>query len=270
MSQGSDLRERVDALAWYHTIDLGDGIVTKGFFDNRPCVAKLPFPDSLAGMRCLDVGTCNGFWAFEMERRGAQEVIATDLASTSQLDLPGRLRIELDGAAYRDAEEKRIARGGFELAKARLGSSVEWREAVVYDLSPESLGTFDFVFVGALLLHLRDPVRALEAIRSVCTGELLVFDMIDPVATITRRRPTAIFDGSDRNWWWIPNSLGMRCMIESAGWDVLEITRPILAPTGAGFQRPPLRKSAQQGLLGLLVRRWGAPQIGVRARPMEA
>lgn len=34
-------------------------------------MSKLPLPDSLDGMRCLDVGTQNGFWAFELERRAA-------------------------------------------------------------------------------------------------------------------------------------------------------------------------------------------------------
>ena len=39
-----------------------------------------------------------------------------------------------------------------------------------YDLSPD-LGTFDFVFCGDLLLHLKDPITPVENIRSVCTGQ---------------------------------------------------------------------------------------------------
>jgi 2-polyprenyl-3-methyl-5-hydroxy-6-metoxy-1,4-benzoquinol methylase len=33
----------------------------------------------------------------------------------------------------------------------------------VYDLSPERVGRFDVVVCGSLLLHMRDPARALEA-----------------------------------------------------------------------------------------------------------
>lgn len=110
---------------------------------------------------------------------------------------------------------------------------------MVYDLSPDLVGTFDFVFVGGLLLHLRDPVWALEQIRTVCKGELLLFDVFDPVATITRRRPSANLDGSGRNWWWSPNWQGLRRMMESAGWDVLERTSLIFAPVGAGYAKPP-------------------------------
>src|ERR1700730_10047735 len=56
---------------WYHTLDLGNGVVTPGFVDHREQVAQHQFPASLAGKRCLDVATFDGFWAFEMEKRGA-------------------------------------------------------------------------------------------------------------------------------------------------------------------------------------------------------
>src|SRR5436190_1863508 len=55
---------------------------------------------------------------------------------------------------------------GFEIAREALGSRVERVVASVYDLSPQRLGKFDVVVCGSLLLHLRDPVGALGAIRS--------------------------------------------------------------------------------------------------------
>jgi hypothetical protein len=36
------------------------------------------------------------------------------------------------------------------------------------------VGRFDLVYLGSLLVHLRDPVRALECVRSVCDGLLIV------------------------------------------------------------------------------------------------
>ena len=71
----------MQTLGWYHTIELGDGVVTEGIFDHRPVVDRYMIPADLCGMRCLDVGTMDGFWAFEMERRGAAEVVAADLAA---------------------------------------------------------------------------------------------------------------------------------------------------------------------------------------------
>ena len=54
-------------------------MVTPGWFDTRAVAPKLPFPERSTGKRCLDIGTFDGFWAFEMERRGADEVLAIDL-----------------------------------------------------------------------------------------------------------------------------------------------------------------------------------------------
>ena len=59
-------------LDWWHTIQLPDGTVTPGWWDLRATAAGMPWPSDLPGMRCLDVGTMDGFWAFEMERRGSQ------------------------------------------------------------------------------------------------------------------------------------------------------------------------------------------------------
>lgn len=39
-----DIQRRVEKLEWYHTIELGQGIVTPGSFDHRPYLAGLPDP----------------------------------------------------------------------------------------------------------------------------------------------------------------------------------------------------------------------------------
>ena len=58
--QRAALARELAALTWYHTIDLGGGLVTPGEYDTRAAVAQIPFPASLAGRRCLDVGTHDG------------------------------------------------------------------------------------------------------------------------------------------------------------------------------------------------------------------
>jgi hypothetical protein len=63
-------RARVAELDWWHTIEVAPGVVTPGGWDLRPTAERLPWPPSLAGMRCLDIGTMDRFWAFELERRG--------------------------------------------------------------------------------------------------------------------------------------------------------------------------------------------------------
>src|SRR3954447_15154722 len=78
--------ERARQLGWYHTLEL-PGLTTEGVFDLRLYLDRYGLPDDMAGIRALDVGTWDGFWAFEMERRGAT-VVALDLDDERDLDWP--------------------------------------------------------------------------------------------------------------------------------------------------------------------------------------
>lgn len=159
---------------WYHTIDLGNGVVTPGFVDHRDQVKLYGLPDSLAGKRCLDVATYDGFWAFEMEKRGAAEVVGIDVHSLADCDFPLNWRQE-----YLGARPNEIKGLGFAYAKRALGSRVKRKVLSVYELSPATVGTFDFVFMSDLLLHLREPLRALEAVWTVTRGEAVIADAYD-------------------------------------------------------------------------------------------
>src|SRR5712672_2228288 len=115
---GLELAQAAARFPWYHTIELGDGIVTEGMFDHRGVTDRYLLPADLAGMRCLDVGTMDGFWAFEMERRGADEVVAIDLGKPDELDWPPLWRDQVRPTL----DETKQAR--FALAHHALRSSV--------------------------------------------------------------------------------------------------------------------------------------------------
>ncbi len=51
-----DLQSRAAALHWYHSIDLGHGIVTPGVDETPYRLARLGLPPSLAGKSILDIG----------------------------------------------------------------------------------------------------------------------------------------------------------------------------------------------------------------------
>jgi tRNA (mo5U34)-methyltransferase len=205
---------------WYHTLELAQGVTTPGWFDLRPIADRMPWPE-VRGKRCLDVGTYDGFLAFEMERRGAAEVVATDIEDHSRWDWPARTRA-LGPERLADIAGQRKGLG-FDVAKEALGSAVERVERSVYDLEPERDGRFDVVVCGSLLLHLRDPVRALEAIRGVCAGRFLSAEQVDTRLTLlARKRPAARFRGGKSVQWWIPNVAAHRLMVESAGFRVVE------------------------------------------------
>lgn len=204
---------------WYHTIEVAPGVETPGWFDLRPTLARLPWPD-VRDKRCLDVGTYDGFFAFELERRGAAEVVATDISDHAQWDWPPHLRAK-------GVEHLREVAGpkkglGFEIARELLGSNARIEQVNVYDLSPETVGEFDVVVCGSLLLHLRDPLRALDAIRSVCRGQFLSTNQVDLARSVAaRQHPLVRLDGvSDLCQWWLPNAAGHRRMLEAAGFRI--------------------------------------------------
>ena len=229
----AELREQIDGRQWYHTLELAPGIVTPGWFDLRGLADEL-LPASLAGRRCLDVGTFDGFWAFEMERRGATEVLAVDILDPRRWDWPVNSSEEAISAL---AERKREG-AGFEFAQRALGSSVKRRELSIYDLDPDDVGRFDLVYVGSLLLHLRDPVRAVEVVRSICAGTALFVDAIDLSKTRRfPRQPVAVLDGVGRPWWWKPNLAGLARMVEAGGFALAQKPRRLLMTPGAGHPR---------------------------------
>ena len=258
------LAERVQEQQWYHTLELAPGVVTPGWFDLRAVAAEV-LPASLDGARCLDVGTFDGFWAFEMERRGAASVLAVDVLDPAGWDWPAGA-----GEAARAAIGARKRGGeGFLVAREALGSAVERRELSVYDLDPEDVGTFDFVYAGSLLLHLRDPVRAVERVRSVCTGQALFVEAVDGLLSrLHPRRPVASLDGAGRPWWWLPNAAGLRRMVEAGGFSVASFERLALPP-GGGQARPPLATAlrSRQGRRDAVSAWRGDPHAAVLARP---
>jgi len=271
------LFDEVHAVDWYHTIEL-PRVVTPGRYDLRPLARRLPLPDSLQGLRCLDVGTADGFWAFEFERRGAAEVVAVDVD-------PGHLDWPVVGGrdtqtATRVALDRRHA---FATAHRALRSSVEHRTSSVYDLSAHGLGRFDFVFVGSLLLHLRDPLRALAAIRDVSDNQLLVNEPISPSLTLLRpRTPAAEFHGLSDFRWWLPNRRGLARLIEASDFRVVAVSRPYPLPYGKGAPpRRPLLADARWVSLGRhrpslgalanrAVRAFGVPHLWVLAERAES
>jgi tRNA (mo5U34)-methyltransferase len=221
-----------DVQLWYHTLELPAGVVTPGWFDLRDNVDRLPWPD-VRGKRCLDVGTYDGFYAFEMERRGAAEVVATDIAAHEDWDWPAAMRARGGESLAQLAGEKGR---GFEVAKAALGSEVCKLELSAYRLDPESIGTFDVVVCGSLMLHLRDPVRALEAMRSVCNGSFMSIEEVSvPLSLAFRRRPVAEVRFDEQLCqWWVVNVAGHKQMVQIAGFDVVRQVGPFTEPFGPG------------------------------------
>src|SRR6185503_7972945 len=136
---------------WYHRIEVRPGIVTPGINDSPLQLQMLQLPADCSGLRVLDLGARDGFFSFELERRGA-DVLAVD---------------------YMPAE-----RTGFQIAARLLGSRVVFRQANIYHLTPAEIGTFDLILFLGLLYHLPDPIRAMRIVRSLCTWRMYLETLV--------------------------------------------------------------------------------------------
>ena len=224
--EGEDLDARIAATPWYHTLEL-QGRTTNGWFDLRPYVPSYRLPDRMDGMRALEVGTWDGFWAFEMERRGA-EVVALDLDDERDLDWPPRRVPETFPDEARGA--------GFWLAKELLDSRVERRNLSIYDARPEELGTFDVVLCGSVLIHLRDQLLALERIAALCDGLFISAEQYDRAAGLVPFPVSRYLADREKSViFWLPSARTWRRMMWSAGFDSVERVGRFSMRSTAGF-----------------------------------
>lgn len=209
MSINSDLRQQVTSLKWFHTLDLGGGIVTPGVVDTAYHLSVLDLPRKLDGLTVLDIGAWDGFYSFECEKRGAARVVAADWYSWH-------------GPGWGTKE-------GFELARTVLRSNVEDVDVDVMDLDPRQIGTFDVVLFLGVLYHLENPLMALRKVASVTRQLLIVETVIDMVGVV---RPAMAFYpnrelNNDPTNWWGPNPAAMHGMLQSVGFDdVRMVKRP--------------------------------------------
>jgi tRNA (mo5U34)-methyltransferase len=212
---------------WYHTLDLGNGLVTPGDYDYRPVLPAFGFPHDMSGMRVLDVGSATGYFAFEFARRGA-DVTSVELPSLADWDITTQEReatlrglLNLHGAGSLEDVHRLHLEGPFEFCRRRLGVKVRRCYSRIYDLTPDKVGAdgFDLVFVGDVLPHIFSPFQALDRLAALCRGTLVVAQ--DFIETLDRR-PAMVYIGGDtpggdnRNWW-LPNRVCLEQMLRKLG-----------------------------------------------------
>ena len=189
-----EVRARVAAVPhWYHPIEVRPGIVTPGANEAPAVLASCStFRTIAAGCAGLDLGTRDGFFAFELERRGA-EVMAVDYVAVTD--------------------------SGFAVAAELLGSRVTYLQRNLYELDAAELGTFDIVLFLGLLYHLPDPLGALRVVRNLARQRMLLETLVlDFGAAMDELPLMRFFAGSswagDPTNYWGPN---VRCVEEMLG-----------------------------------------------------
>ena len=220
-AEADALRRRVQALPWFHQMDLGNGIVTPGRTSQEDLrlVADAFFDRPLEGKTVLDIGCYDGFFSFEAKRRGAARVLATDYFMWRQ-----------------DAR----CREAFEIARSTIAPEVEDATIDLSDITVESVGQFDLVIFSGVFYHLRHPLLVLEQIAGLA-AETLVLETYLDATNVDRPAmvfyPTTELNGDPTNWWG-PNSACVIAMLRDVGFATVNYRpHPSIRETAAFFLR---------------------------------
>jgi tRNA (mo5U34)-methyltransferase len=216
----SELLARAKAYYWFHSIDLGHGVVTPG----SKSVALLRAESDaifgsldLRGKSVLDIGAWNGNFSFEAKRRQAARVLATDHHCWTP---------EVKG------------RDTFQLAKAALKLEIDELDIDVPGLTPERVGRFDVVLFLGVFYHLVDPIQALQNLAAL-TNEVAVVESHLDLANI--ERPAMVFYpgaelNNDPTNWWGPNRQCMEALLKLVGFERITYQpHPIVGPARGIF-----------------------------------
>ena len=201
----AELIAEVDRHSWLYTIDLGDGVQTKGLF-GPPHVHIREALDTidLRGKKVLDVGCWEGHWSFEIERRGAAEIFATDY-------LVG------DPRAHTDAQG-RIELPTFRLAHSILESRVQYYPTTsVYHIDQLGERDFDVIVFCGVYYHLKHPLVAFSKLRTLLArgGTMIVEGpVVLGVSDASARFFYHELLGDDPTNWWVPSVPCLRQWIE--------------------------------------------------------
>jgi tRNA (mo5U34)-methyltransferase len=231
----AEAREVLDEVPyWFHTFALNraEGIYAPGYArDHRYRVPAIP--ESFEGLRVLDVGTFDGFYAFLAEARGARRVVAVDNEQYTEW-VRARWGVALEGGA------------GFRAIRALLDSQVEYRRLDALELARLD-ESFDFIFCCGILHRVEAPGRLLDVLgrRLIHGGRVLiethgVFADSGDGDPVHRYRAGEVYPNDDYVYWGFTAG-GIELLAREHGFDGFEL---VDAPIVDGHPR----------LIGWLVR----------------
>jgi tRNA (mo5U34)-methyltransferase len=160
---------------------------------------RIALPDRLDGLTVLDVGANDGFFSFECERRGARRVVAFDHPDWSW------------------ANRGWGSSTAFDLAHELLVSKVEKVVGTVETLSPEQVGSFDWVLCMGIVYHLPDVVGPMRNVVACLNpgGSLVLETQVDGGDGWRLLREREIND--DPTNWWVPSPAGLTVLLGRLG-----------------------------------------------------
>lgn len=260
---------------WFHSIDLGSGIVTPGRKSKATLdreLEQLRLPD-LRGKSVLDVGAYDGYFSFACEERGASRVVALDWYVWS-VDMAAYMEdwrsSKTTGAPLPAPIESRHykpdilpGKKPFDLAHRLRKSKVEpvVGDLMTMDLAP--LGMFDVVLYLGVLYHMEEPLTSMRRLRSVVTpGGLAVIETEAVEVPGLDRAYCEFFPGQELNNdpsnWWAPNAKALEGLGRAAGFREMVVFENAPATAARRQLLTTLLRGAVSGNFELPVNRYRA------------
>ena len=246
MIDPAQLQAEVDSFAWYHSIDLGHGVVTKGQSVMAEMVTEAQLPD-FRGRSVLDIGAWDGYYSFLAERRGASRVVALDHYAWGVDFTRAHAVLERVPRARASCPTIRATRPTSGAPTFPAGADSSSRTACSRAASSRSsptsprwtsstLGTFDIVLYLGVLYHMKEPLTCLERLRAV-TGEVAVIETVAAqVPGNAGRSLLELHAGGELNAdfgnWYVPTVEAIGALARASGFARVEVMRgpPPLRP----------------------------------------
>jgi hypothetical protein len=168
---------RPDECYFYHTIDIPNAGLFKGQWDLRGAEAPYLGNAPLAGRSVFEIGTASGYLAFWMERQGAN-VTSFDLDENQDWDLVPFAGLDLEQERLKRKAIIKLINNSWHFAHERMESKARCIYGTVYALDGLA-ETFDIVVLSSVLLHLRNPLLALERAAALSRDTLIVTEVAD-------------------------------------------------------------------------------------------
>jgi tRNA (mo5U34)-methyltransferase len=184
---------------WHQRFELVPGIYSPGTNDVNALLDIGRIPREIHGASVIDVGTSNGAACFELERRGATRVVAVDIYPPEWF--------------------------GFDVLSEFFGSRAAFLQSSVYELPARLKGeTFDFVLFLGVLYHLRHPLIALDALREISAGQVLIETAVADASVPPEVALVRFYRGDELNRdpsnWFVPTTRALIDWCASSGFSV--------------------------------------------------
>jgi SAM-dependent methyltransferase len=201
---------------FYQTIELPNVGVMPGSWDHREAMDAFLGHLDFRQKSVLDVGPANGFFSFEMEKRGAQ-VTAIDLGQDSAWDVVPHPYSDDDTLVANMRRNVRMVENAFWYCHKALNSKVQLVYGTVYDV-PKVIASVDIALMSNVLQHFRDPLLAIHRVSKVVRETLVITETLwydDPAflgSTSIRLMPRAETPEVNHSWWQVSPSFVMQLL----------------------------------------------------------